>query len=109
MKDCRVAVVGIGATGAVLAAALLSRYPDSVLVDPKPGWAESIAKKGITVSGQITCEVRVRHFVSSIEEMKALSPDLIFVCTKTFHLQKVLEELKGFVKPQLWRGTQSAG
>jgi len=99
MDDYKVAVVGIGATGAVLAAALLGKYPDTVLVDPKPGWAESLTKKGISVSGQITYEVQVRHFVSSIEEMKALSPDLIFICTKTFHLQKVLEEMKGLVKP----------
>ncbi|MGD8230029.1 MAG: hypothetical protein PVI20_19790, partial [Desulfobacteraceae bacterium] len=71
MEDRKVAVVGIGATGAVLAAALLGKYPDSVLVDPKPGWAESLTKKGIRVSGQITYEVPVRHFVSSIQEMKA--------------------------------------
>jgi 2-dehydropantoate 2-reductase len=99
MKDQKVAIVGIGATGAVLAAALLGKYPDSVLVDPKPGWAEALTKKGISVSGQITYAVRVKHFVSSIDELKAMSPNLIFVCTKTFHLQQVLEELRGFVKP----------
>ena len=99
MKDRKVAVLGIGATGAVLAAALLEKYPDTVLVDPKPGWAESLRKKGIRVSGQITYKAQVKHFVSSIEELEALSPNLIFVCTKTFHLQQVLEELKGLVKP----------
>jgi 2-dehydropantoate 2-reductase len=82
-----------------VAAALLGRYPDSVLVDPKPGWAEALTKKGISVSGQITYEVPVKRFVSSIDEIKALDPNLIFVCTKTFHLQQVLEELKGLVKP----------
>lgn len=99
MGDHRVAVVGIGATGAVLAAALLGKYPDSVLVDPKPGWAEVLTKKGISVSGQINYEVPVKHFVSSIDEIKVFGPNLIFVCTKTFHLQQVLEELKGLVKP----------
>ncbi|MGD9033108.1 MAG: 2-dehydropantoate 2-reductase, partial [Desulfobacteraceae bacterium] len=99
MGDHKVAVVGIGATGAVVAAALLGRYPDSVLVDPKLGWAEALTKKGISVSGQITYEVPVKRFVSSIDEIKALDPNLIFVCTKTFHLQQVLEELKGLVKP----------
>lgn len=99
MKDHKVAVVGIGATGAVLAAALLVKYPDSVLVDPKPGWAEALTKKGISVSGEINYEVPVKHFVSSIDEIKPLSRNLIFVCTKTFHLQQVLEELKGLVKP----------
>ena len=99
MKDHKVAVVGIGATGTVVAAALLRKYPESVLVDPKPGWAEGLMKKGLRVSGQITDEVPVEHCVSAIDEIKELSPDLIFVCTKTFHLQQVLEELKGLVKP----------
>ncbi len=99
MRDQKVAVLGIGATGAVLAAALLGKYPDTVLVDPKPGWAEALTKKGIRVSGQITFEVPVKHFVSSIDEIEAHSPNLIFVCTKTFHLQQVLEELRGLVKP----------
>ncbi len=99
MKDHKVAVVGIGATGAVLAAALLGKYPESVLVDPKPGWAEALMKKGLRVSGQITYEVPVKHCVSAIDEIKELSPNLIFVCTKTFNLQQVLEELKGLVKP----------
>jgi 2-dehydropantoate 2-reductase len=99
MKDHKVTVVGIGATGTVVAAALLRKYPESVLVDPKPGWAEGLMKKGLRVSGQITYEVPVEHCVSAIDEIKELSPDLIFVCTKTFHLQQVLEELKGLVKP----------
>lgn len=99
MEDGKVAVVGIGATGAVLAAALLGKYPDTVLVDPKPGWAEELTKKGIRVSGEIRYEVPVKRFVSSIDEMKDSSPNLIFVCTKTFHLRGVLEELRGLVKP----------
>ena len=37
MKDKRIAVVGIGATGSVLAAALLTKKPDTILVDPAPG------------------------------------------------------------------------
>jgi 2-dehydropantoate 2-reductase len=99
MEDHKVAVVGVGATGAVLAAALLGKYRDSVLVDPKSGWAEELTKRGIKVSGEITYEVPVKRFVSSIDELKDLSPNLIFVCTKTFHLRQVLEELKGLVKP----------
>ena len=99
MEDHKVAVVGVGATGAVLAAALLGKYPDSVLVDPKPGWAEEFTKRGLRVSGQVSYEVPVKRFVSSIIELEDVSPNLIFVCTKTFHLRQVLEELRGLVKP----------
>jgi len=46
MDDLRIAVVGVGATGAVLAAALLNQDPETMLVDPRPGLGESIRKNG---------------------------------------------------------------
>ncbi|MEW6529277.1 MAG: 2-dehydropantoate 2-reductase [Thermodesulfobacteriota bacterium] len=94
MDDLRIAVVGIGATGAVLAAALLKQDPDIMLVDPRPGLGEALKEDGITISGQLTYHVSVRHFFDRIGMMKALNPNFIFVSTKTFHLPKVLEELK---------------
>jgi 2-dehydropantoate 2-reductase len=99
MKDFRMAVVGIGATGAVLAAALLSRDPDVVLVDPRPGLGESLRKNGIKISGQLNYQVPVRHFFDRIGSMKDLNPNVIFLATKTFHLDKVLDELKGLFQP----------
>ncbi|MBW1944668.1 MAG: hypothetical protein JRJ51_17795 [Deltaproteobacteria bacterium] len=57
MEKQRIAVVGIGATGAVLAAALLSRNPDTILVDPRPGLGDSLREKGITISGAISFQV----------------------------------------------------
>lgn len=46
MDKPTVAVVGIGATGVVLAAALLTTDPDVFLVDPQPGLAETLVRKG---------------------------------------------------------------
>ena len=46
MDDTRIAVVGIGATGAVLAAALLKQDPDTMLVDPRPGLGRKSVKTG---------------------------------------------------------------
>ena len=94
MDDQRIAVVGIGATGAVLAAALLKQDPDTILVDPRPGLGEELRKKGLAISGELSYHVPVRHFFERIEEMKARRPNLIFVSTKTFHLPSVLESLK---------------
>jgi 2-dehydropantoate 2-reductase len=94
MDDLRMAVVGIGATGAVLAAALLSRNPEVMLVDPRPGLGESLRKDGIRISGQLNFKVPARHFFERIGGMKAMNPNVIFLSTKTFHLDKVLDELK---------------
>jgi len=94
MDDLRIAVVGIGATGAVLAAALLKQDPDTMLVDPRPGLGEEVRKNGLTISGELSYHVPVRHFFERIEDMKESRPNLIFVSTKTFHLPLVLEALK---------------
>ncbi len=94
MDDLRIAVIGIGATGAVLAAALLKQDPDAMLVDPRPGLGEALRKNGLTISGELSYHVPVRNFFERIEEMKESRPNLIFVSTKTFHLPSVLEALK---------------
>ena len=94
MDDLRIAVVGIGATGAVLAAALLKQNPETILVDPRPGLAGEVRKNGLKISGELAYHVPVRHFFERIEEMKDRRPNLIFVSTKTFHLPSVLEALK---------------
>ncbi len=99
MDDHRVAVVGVGATGAVLAAALLQNDPEAILVDPKPGWGDKLREKGIRVTGEMRYQVPVKNFVPSIAGMKDVSPTLIFLSTKTFHLQHVMEELKDVFKP----------
>ena len=66
MDDLRMAVVGIGATGAVLAAALLQQDPGTLLVDPNPGLGEALKNNGITISGEVNTQVPVRHFFDRI-------------------------------------------
>jgi 2-dehydropantoate 2-reductase len=99
MGHLRASVIGIGATGAVLAAALLRNDPETVLVDPKPGLGEELRGKGIKVSGEIHYDVPVRHFFGRIEKIGEFNPNLVFLSTKTFHLPQVLEELQRVFKP----------
>jgi 2-dehydropantoate 2-reductase len=98
MEDLRIAVVGVGATGAVLAAALLNQVPETVLVDPRPGLGEALKTSRIKISGEVNYEVPVSNFVDRIGLMKSFDPNLIFLSTKTFHLPRVLEELKEVYK-----------
>ena len=101
MENPRIAVLGIGATGATLAAALLSKEPKTILVDPAPGMGEVLLKKGITISGSISYpSVPVRFFYDRISDIKEYNPYLIFISTKTFALPHVLDELEGILKPE---------
>jgi 2-dehydropantoate 2-reductase len=94
MTDLRMAVVGIGATGAVLASSLLVHHPETVLVGRRPELGEAIQKNGIRISGEMELQVPVRHYVDRIEKLKDFSPNLIFIATKTFHLPGLLEDLR---------------
>ena len=99
MQGLKIAIVGIGATGSVLAAAILSKYPEAVLVVRNPDYGNALRKKGIRISGIINSRTAVQNVVPRIEALKAFKPSLIFLATKTFHLERVLKELSGVYGP----------
>jgi len=99
MQDYRMAVIGIGATGTVLAAALLSRYPDTFLIGRTPDLGEKLRLNGINVSGEVAYKVAVKNYSSQIEDLKDFNPSAIFLATKTFHLEKILGRLQKVVEP----------
>lgn len=99
MKDNRMAVIGIGATGTVLAAALLSQYPDTVLVGRTTELGQKLRLNGINVSGEIAYKVTVENYSNQIEELKDFGPSTIFLATKTFHLEQILDRLQKVVQP----------
>jgi len=94
MKEQRTALIGVGATGSVLAAALLSKYPDTIIVGRNPDWIDAIDGKGIRISGAITYRVSVKNYFSQVGELRDAQPDLIIISTKTFHLADILQELE---------------
>jgi 2-dehydropantoate 2-reductase len=98
VEKLKIAVLGVGATGSVLAAALLSKYPDTVLIGRKPELGNTLREKGINITGAITCQARVKYYFDHIAALKDFPPALIFLATKTFHLPLVLEELKTVLK-----------
>jgi len=101
MKRQNIAVVGVGATGTVLAAALLGRFPETVLVGRNAEAGAILSGKGIRVAGVINYQSPVKNYISQIRELKNFDPDLIFLATKTFHLERVLKEIENVYRPGL--------
>ena len=93
MSEQRIAVIGIGATGTVLAAALLGKLPDTFLIGRTPDLGETLKSKGLFVSGEITCNVPVNNYSSQIGDLRKFKPTAIFLTTKAFHLEQVLDDL----------------
>lgn len=94
MRFERPAVVGVGATGAAVAAAVLANYPEAVLAVTNEKSRERLLSDGISVDGVLDFSARPVNVVSSVSALNGYRPDLVYVCTKTFHLERVAEELK---------------
>jgi len=99
MKKYRIAIVGLGATGTVLAATLLRKDPRTILVGRSHGMGETLLKKGIRVSGELSYFVPVENYCGSIQDLGQYSPNLIFISTKTCDLARVLDEFAAVFKP----------
>ena len=99
MTEHRMAVVGIGATGTVLTAFLLRQYPDTVLIGRNASLGETLLSKGIHVSGEIACKSDVKNYSSQIADLKQFRPSIIFIATKAFHLDHVLDNLQAVFEP----------
>ncbi len=69
MGKLRMAIIGVGATGTVLAAAILSKYPETVLVGHNPGAGDTLLSKGLRVSGAISYQSSVKNFISQINSV----------------------------------------
>jgi 2-dehydropantoate 2-reductase len=99
MEKPTIAIVGIGATGAVLAAALLKNDPEVLLVDPQPGLRETLLRDGLRITGELEYQMPVRNMFTRIGDLKKFQPATVFLATKTFHLPRVLEDLGEIFRP----------
>ena len=99
MENLKLAVVGPGATGIVLAAGLLGQKPQTVLVGRDPGRGRQLKDAGLEVTGALECRATVKNYISSIGGLSDFAPDIVFLCTKTFHLPQLLQELKRIHRP----------
>jgi 2-dehydropantoate 2-reductase len=100
MANPSVAIIGIGATGSVLAASLLKRNPETMLVVRRAEQRDEIRKSGIRITGELDCHVQAKNLLDNVAQLKERNPDLIFICTKTFHLASVLDSLQGVAGPK---------
>lgn len=99
MRHSRAAVVGLGATGSVLAAALLSRRPETILVARNPDLGPLLSEKGLQISGVLEYHCTPQNYCSSFDRLADFQPGIVFLCTKTFHLPQVLDDLEKVYEP----------
>ncbi len=99
MVQPSMAVLGIGATGTVLAAALLAENKDVVLVGRNSEAGERILRDGISVTGAFSGSAKVTSFYTSLLDVPEPLPEVIFIATKTFSLNSVLDDVARIWRP----------
>ncbi|MBW2472547.1 MAG: 2-dehydropantoate 2-reductase [Deltaproteobacteria bacterium] len=95
----RTAIIGVGATGSVLAAALLTKHPETFMVGRNPARTDEMGARGLKISGAINYSAPVKNYTSQIGALRDARPDLIFIASKTFHLSEILQELEQVYTP----------
>lgn len=93
MEILRPAVIGLGATGQAIAAALTAKRPSTALAVTSEAGRERLLTGGIKVEGVINLEAGPVNVTSSVPELGEFDPDAVFIATKTFHLEKVADGL----------------
>ncbi|MCB2187964.1 MAG: 2-dehydropantoate 2-reductase [Deltaproteobacteria bacterium] len=89
----RMAVVGLGAVGTVLAGALLREKPDTVLALSSPGSRAAWEATGLTVSGTLNYREPAPTLCDRPAALVEFAPGVIFLAVKTFHLPALVEQL----------------
>lgn len=90
----RVAIIGTGPVGSILAVHLVEAGASVVLCDNFPNRIDAIREKGIKLTHTIEKHAMMSDACCSVQELAMFEPDLAVVAVKTPDLPKVIGQLK---------------
>jgi len=99
-----VGIVGLGPVGSILAVYLARSGVAVYVMDASPERREQVNTNGISIDGYAELEVGPRPCFASVAEMAQISDlSILFICTKTWALPAVMEELASTQWPDSMR------
>ena len=96
MDSKKIAVIGAGPVGGILACRLAKAGHVVYIVDIIKDIVDAINENGINVTGALECSARVTGAFASIEDIYEIEPDYVFLTVKSVVLPRILEQLKPF-------------
>jgi 2-dehydropantoate 2-reductase len=93
MMKSRIAVIGAGPVGSIVAAHLSNADHEVHLVEVQAVLHDAIKEKGIQIVGFEELYARVHEVYNEIESLKGIPLDKIFICSKAIDLAAVSREL----------------
>lgn len=94
MKKTKIAVIGVGPVGSILTAHLINAGYEIYVVDVLPHLIKALKEKGLQIVGVKELYVRIENAFTSIDQLKGIELDYIFICTKAIDLVGVCKQLE---------------
>ena len=97
-KPTRFAVVGAGPVGCIVAAFLSRGGYDVILCDVMPALLAPAVDPGIRLEGAENFQQKVTRTCTSVDDLDAYDPEVIFVTVKANALALIASAIEGFLK-----------
>jgi len=94
MSQRKIGVIGAGAIGSMLAAHLGKAGHEVYVVDIRKDIVDAVNEEGIFVNGIMELNSPVTKALTSIDQLKALNLDHVFICVKAYVLPRIVDDLK---------------
>ncbi|MFZ1729386.1 MAG: ketopantoate reductase family protein [Bacteroidota bacterium] len=94
MSKRRIAVIGAGPVGSILAAHLSNAEHEVHLVEVQAHLMEAIKEKGLQIVGVEELYARVDEVYQEIEQLKGIPLDQVYICSKAIDLPAVSRSLE---------------
>jgi 2-dehydropantoate 2-reductase len=95
----RIGVNGAGAIGSILSAHLARSGREVVLIESGPRFAQ-VKEHGLTLVGVLEVPTQRPHLLASVDELRGMPVEAIFVCTKAWSLPSLLPPLHAALDPE---------
>lgn len=92
-KGNRIAVIGLGPVGQMLAVYLKESGQEVMVFDKDKMKIHLINKEGIKLEGVVNKSAKIDKAFTSFDELGKFKPQVIFIAVKAYHLPQVLKEI----------------
>lgn len=98
-SELKIAIIGAGPSGGILATYLSKNGENVILVDILKDRMDAIRRNGLTISGFVELHSKIPHLCYSISELDSYKPDVLYIAVKTSALKRVIEEIQTIWRP----------